>query len=209
MSEINNSDYLAREELDREYFNTPYDGEIELPDGIDTIRGTKILHIGDTESRCYPYFKKLIDEVKPDIIIHTGDTADEVKVGRIPGTRYEYRSKIKYILDTIDKSGARVIFVPGNNDVEEDIKEFLPRAEVYPENTIITLDGVECRIGHMVMHMTFDKKWSFYGHGFTGESWEYSMNKPGGECRFNVSLGSFVVSISEDKFYLIPLPKLK
>ena len=203
------SNYLSREEFDREYFTTPYAEKILLPEGVDSIKGAKILHIGDTYSKHYPYFKKLISVIKPDIIIHTGDMADEVKVGRIPGTRYEYRSKIKFITDTLNESEARVIIVPGNNDVEEDIREFIPRAEVYPENTIITLDGVECRIGHMVMHMTFDKKWSFYGHGFTGESWEYSMNKSGEECRFNVSYGSFVCSISENKFYLIPTPKVK
>ena len=203
------SNYLSREEFDNEYFNTPYEGEIELPEGIDSIRGTKILHIGDTYSKHYPYFKKLIAEVKPDIIIHTGDSADEVKVGRIPGTRYEYRAKAKFILGCLNETDARVIIVPGNNDVEEDIREFIPRAEVYPEDTVITLDGVECRIGHMVMHMTFDKKWSFYGHGFTGESWDYSMNESGKECRFNVSYGSFVCSISENKFYLIKTPKIK
>ena len=201
--------YASREASEREYFNTPYEGKIELPEGIDCIKGVKILHIGDTESSHYPYFKKLISEVKPDIIIHTGDTADEVKVGRIQGTRYEYREKIKFILNCLDESGARIIFVPGNNDVVDDVREFLPRAEIYPENTVITLDGEECRIGHMVMHMTFDKKWSFYGHGFTGETWEYSMNKSGGECRFNVSYGSFVCSISENKFFLIPNPKIE
>ena len=203
------SNYLSREEFDREYFNTPYEPEIELPEGIDSINGTKILHIGDTYSKHYPYFKKLIAEVKPDVIIHTGDTSDEVKVGRIPGTRYEYRSKIKFILKCLDESGARVIFVPGNNDVVEDVKEFIPRAEVYPENSVITLDGEECRIGHMVSHMTFDKRWSFYGHGLTGETWEYEDNFKADQRRFNVSHGSFVCSISEDKFYLIKTPRIR
>ena len=127
----------------------------------------------------------------------------------MPETRYEYRSKIKYILKTLNDSGARIIIVPGNNDVADDIKEFIPKAEVYPRNTVITLDGTECRIGHEVMKMTFDKQWSFYGHGFTGEEWDYSQNTPGGECRFNACLGSFVCSISENKFYMIKIPKIR
>lgn len=204
------SNYLSREEFDRDYFNTPYTGEFEIPEGVKNIKGTKLLHIGDTESRAFPYFKRLIDELKPDIILHTGDVTDEVKVGRIPGTRYEYRSKIKVILDIIDKSTARrVIIVPGNNDVPEDIQEFIPRAEVYPRNSIVEIDGVECRIGHEVMKMTFDRRWAFYGHGFTGEEWDYSQNVKGGECRFNACLGSFVCSISENEFYIIPVPKIR
>lgn len=46
--------------------------------------------------------------------------ADEVKVGRVPGTRYEYRAKIKFITSVLNESDSRVIIVPGNNDVEED-----------------------------------------------------------------------------------------
>lgn len=204
------SNYLSREEFDMDYFNTPYEGEFEIPEGVKSIKGTKLLHIGDTESRAFPYFRRLIEEIKPDIILHTGDVSDEVKVGRIPGTRYEYRSKIKVILDIIDKSTAkRVMIVPGNNDVPEDIKEFIPRAEVYPRNAVVEIDGVECRIGHEVMKMTFDKQWSFYGHGFTGEVWDYSQNVSGGECRFNACLGSFVCSLSENKFYMIKVPKIR
>lgn len=202
-------EYLPRESANNEYFNTPYEGNIEIPDGVKDIRGVKILHIGDTESKHYPYFKRLIEEIDPDVILHTGDVADEVKVGRLPGTRYEYRSKIKFLLGCLERSRARLIVVPGNNDVWEDIKEFAPRAEVYPKNTLIELDGVECRISHQVSHVTFDRQWSFYGHGFTGEVWDYSMNKSGGECRFNACLGSFVCSLSEDKFYIIPTPKIK
>ena len=203
------SNYLSREEFDREYFNTPYEGDIDLPKEIEDIKGVKLLHIGDTDSKHYPFFKKLIDMVKPDIILHTGDIADEVKVGRMPETRYEYRSKIKFILDCLADSGARVIVVPGNNDVEEDIREIMPNAEIYSKNSVITIDGVECRIGHQVMSMTFDKMWSFYGHGFTGEDWDYSKNVSGSECRFNACLGSFVCSLSEDKFYIIKTPKIR
>lgn len=203
------SNYLSREEFDREYFNTPYADEIELPAGIKDIKGRKLLHIGDTYSKHYPFLKKLIAKVKPDVIIHTGDIADEVKVGRIPGTRYEYRSKIEFILTCLKNSGARVIIVPGNNDVAEDIKDIISTSEIYPNDSVVTIDGIECRIGHQVTSMTFDKKWSFYGHGFRGETWDYSMNKSGGECRFNACFDSYVCSLTEDKFYNIPTPEIE
>ena len=198
-----------RETFDAEYFTTPYEEEIELPDGIGNMKGSRVLHIGDTYSRDYPFIKKLIDEVKPDVIIHTGDIADEVKVGRIPHTRYEYKYKIKFILDTLKDSGARVIIVPGNNDVKDDIQEIIPSAEIYSENSVVAIDGVECRIGHQVTNMTFDKKWAFYGHGFRDESWDYSMNKKGGECRFNACFDSYVCSLTDDEFYNIHTPKAK
>ncbi len=203
------SNFLSREELDREYFEAPYEEKIELPSGISEIKGIKLLHIGDTYSKHYPFYKKLIELVKPDIILHTGDMADEVKVGRMPETEYEYISKTKAMLGYLRDSGARIIIVPGNNDLPEAIKKLLPTAEVYPINSVITLDGEECRIGHQVTRMTFDKKWSFYGHGFTGEEWSYEKNQEGGQLRFNAYWGAFVCSLSENKFYKIPLPKIK
>ncbi len=186
-----------------------YPDPIELPPELYTIKGKRVLHIGDTESRYYPYFKKLIEEVKPDVIIHTGDMSDEVKVGRIPGTKNEYISKIKVIAGAMRESNARLIVVPGNNDLEADIKTILPEAEVLPVNSIVEIDGIECRVGHQVNKMSFDRKWHFYGHGFTGEEWEYEMNLVRTDIRrFNACLGAFVCSPSEDIFALIKLPKL-
>ncbi|MBQ5800937.1 MAG: metallophosphoesterase, partial [Clostridia bacterium] len=199
--------YVLREKADAERFSSPYTENIEIPSGVYEIKGKKLLHIGDTHSENYPYFARLIELVKPDIILHTGDLADEVKAGRIPYTRYEYRAKIKHILEALRKSGARVIIVPGNNDIEEVIKELLPEAELYKKNSVVEIDGVEVRVGHQVTQMTYDKAWAFYGHGFTGEKWDYSQNEPGKECRFNACLGAFVCSTSENKFYLIRVPE--
>ena len=204
--EITTSNYLTREEFDTKHFTKEYEQEIVLPEGIAEIRGKKVLHIGDTFSRWYPYYRKLIAMVKPDIILHTGDMADEVKVRRIPGTEYEYITKIKVLLDIMKDSGARLIIVPGNNDLPEEIKKYAPEAEVYPVNTVLTINGEMCRIGHQVSCITFDCDWAFYGHGLTGETWKYENNVPGQPCRFNVIWGSFVYALEDGKFFRIPLP---
>lgn len=183
--------------------------EINIPSTASEIKRTKLLHIGDTASREYPYYKKMIEAVKPDVILHTGDLSDEVKVGRIPGTKNEYISKIKVLADMLNSSGARLIIVPGNNDLPADIGKLFPTAEVLDPNSITVIDGVECRVGHMVHKITYDKLWHFYGHGFTGEEWDYSYNEAGKPCRFNACLGSFICSLAEDKFCIIPLPKIK
>lgn len=184
-----------------------YGENIVIPEVVRDIKGKRILHIGDTEARCYPFLKKLIGKLKPDIIIHTGDLADEVKVGRIPGTKNEYISKIKVLLEILRQSSADIIIVPGNNDLENDIKMLLPTAMVVPVNSVVDIDGVECRVGHQVHKMTFDKKWHFYGHGLTGETWEYKMNLTSDIRRFNAVLGCFVCSVKEDIFSIINIPK--
>ena len=201
------SNFLPRRQEDEEYFAKPWPHPLNLPTGIDQLKGQKILHLGDTNSCFYPCYCKLIQEVKPDIILHTGDMADEVKAGRIPGTRYEYVTKIKVLLDAMNASGARLIIVPGNNDLPDEIRKLSPRAELYPVDTVLTLDGVECRVGHQVHAMTFDKDWSFYGHGLTGDSWTLEDNAPGKPCRFNSSFGSFLYCLSEGKYFHLPTPR--
>lgn len=185
-----------------------YNGDIELSNEIFNLRSQRVLHIGDTHARDYAHYIKLVEKTRPDVIIHTGDMADEVKVGRIPRTRNEYISKIKLLLEVLGNSGARVIIVPGNNDLPDVIKRLLPTAEIYPVNSVVEIDGVECRVGHQVSRMTFDKKWSFYGHGFTGETWDYSQNDPERECRFNAAECSYILSVREGAFWDIPDPKI-
>ncbi len=203
---ITTSNFKKREEFDEEFVANEYDGDIVIPEGVENIKGQKVLHIGDTFFCDYPYYRKLISVLKPDVIIHTGDMADEVKVGRIPCTRNEYIFKIKKLLDILNNSGARLIIVPGNNDLPDKIKELSPKAEVYTRDSIVTIDGVECRIGHQVSLLTYDRDWAFYGHGLTGEEWKYEYNEEGKPCRFNAIWGSFIYSLSENKFFRIPRP---
>ena len=199
------SENFAKEKIPAERFHREY--EPIIPEGVKDIKGTKLLHISDTDSRMYSYYKKLFEAVKPDIILHTGDMADEVKVGRMPETREEYLYKSKKMIGILKDAGARVIIVPGNNDLPDEIKRLAPFAEVYPRDTIIEIDGEECRISHEVHKITYDKKWHFYGHGYTGEEWNLEKNVPGAECRFNACECTYVVSISENKYFLIDNPE--
>lgn len=206
--DMTTSNFLKKSVLDSEVMAAEYTADIEIPEWWTDVKGQRVLHIGDTESQSYPFFRALIAKAKPDVIIHTGDMADEVKVGRIPLTRDEYLHKISVMCDMLANSGAeRVIVVPGNNDLGDEIARLLPTAEIYDEDSVVTVDGLECKLSHSVKHFTPDRKWSFYGHGFTGDDWEYESNTKGGECRFNASNGATVCCPSEGSFALIEVPK--
>ena len=194
---------------DIELMNASYVDEINLPEWLSNVMGKKILHIGDTESWRYGFYRKLIALIKPDVIIHTGDMADEVKAGRMTETAEEYEFKVKEMCRMLGESGAGIIIVPGNNDLKAVICELLPQATVVANNTKLCLDGVDFKVGHEVANMVFDLKWSFYGHGFTGDSWSASMNKVGGQLRFNACNGPVVCSLSEEKFHQFFLPDVE
>ena len=142
------SNFMYKKDFDTEAMEKEFAGEITLPDWVSSIK-RRILHIGDTESQSYPFFRALIKAVKPHVIIHTGDVADEVKVGRIPSTREEYLHKIKVMCDMMASSGAEeLIVVPGNNDLECEIAALLPTARIVKAGKTVTIDGVECQLSH-------------------------------------------------------------
>ena len=199
----------TKEDCDLTYFAAPHDAQIPLPD-LSSFTGELVLHIGDTESWEYPCVRHLFELVKPDVILHTGDMADEVKIGRHPEYRYEYVRKISVLLDMMKQTGARLVIVPGNHDIAEEIIRLAPEAEVYPAGSEVILSGVPCRVGHEVRKMVFDRKYCLYGHGMAGEKWRYSMNVPGNHCRFNVAFGTFFYDLANDRFARVgrPIPTI-
>ena len=201
--EYRTSNFLTYEEFDKKFFDTPCEEDIDIPEGLSNINGIKLLHISDTPSRLYPYYKKLIDVIKPDIILHTGDMADEVKVGRRPEALYEYKQKLRVLAEILNGSGARLIITPGNNDMRAEIAALLPSAEIHDSGSVIDIDGEQCRVGHSVFSMTFDKKWHFYGHGSRGDDWKFENNLPTAPCRFNACGASYLCSLSEGLFFKI------
>ena len=170
-------------------------------------QGTKILHISDTASYTYPYVAKMIEAVKPNIIIHTGDFADEVKAGRIPGTRQEYEEDLKAICHILNSSGARIYAVCGNNDIPELVKKYLPNAHITETADIVDICGVDCLLTHSPEHVTEGATWSFYGHGLSGETWSEDKNHiENGICRFNAIWNFSVIAMPQKKLYSIPYP---
>ena len=163
--------------------------------------GSRVLHIGDTLSPNYPIYKHIIDSVKPDIIIHTGDMADELKAGRIESQREIWAATVPKIINIMRESGARVIVVPGNNDVESKLSELCPDFEIRQRNEIIEIDGRRICLGHEVHNLdeSLPVDAFLYGHGPTGETRSPEDNERDGKLYFNVTWGPSTHSFAADK----------
>ena len=196
-------DGRSREEMEEAYMTSPFQGELCLPD-LSAFTGKRLLHIGDTESSTYPFYRELIRRVRPHVILHTGDLVDEVKIERHPEYRAEYTAKLKAFARILRESGASLILVWGNHDLPDVMKEVFPDATILPPNSELLLDGIPCRVGHKVREMTFDRKYSFFGHGLAGDPWRYALNLPGGPYRFSSAYGSFVLDLKKELFLRIP-----
>ena len=176
---------------------------VEVPEEINETGSLKLLHIGDTHSEAYSFYEYLIKKVRPDIIIHTGDFADEVKVGRMINTEEEYENGLIRIAEILKNSGAKKIYVtPGNNDLPDMIRRYMPFAEYVEPNSVVEIAGIKCALGHECFNTTADAQWSFYGHGLTGETWSQDKNTDlNGVCRFNVTWGPKVFLLPDMKMF--------
>lgn len=169
-------------------------------------KGGKVLHIGDTHSANYAYYKRLIEEIKPDVIIHTGDFADEVKAGRIESVRPYWRESAKVMLKIMEQSGARVIIVAGNNDLEEELRAFSGTVEIVPRNTILKLYGKRVLLCHELNRMDENANVDvfLYGHGLTGETRNPEDNAREGKLYFNATWGASLHVFEKGKNIIIP-----
>ena len=197
---------ISQYEIDKKRTQDIIENHLNIPDKLVKSKETKILHIGDTGSYSYPYYKELIDKTKPDIIIHTGDFVDEVKAGRMINTENEYEEGVKNLADIILSSTASEVYiVRGNNDVESVIRKHFPLAKILEPNTTIDLCGISCTFGHSHFEAENPAQWYFYGHGFTGENWSEEMNDiKNGVCKFNAARNPSVIIMPERERFLFP-----
>ena len=168
--------------------------------------GTKVLHIGDIDSSDYGYAKLLIDGIKPHVIIHTGDLADEIKAGRIEQVRPYWRAAVKELIKMMEDSGAQVIIVPGNNDPEDVLRELVTVAEIVPRNTVLEFAGKRVLLCHELNRMdeTADADIFLYGHGLTGETRTPDNNIREGKQFFNAVWGAYVHDFENNTHVMIP-----
>ena len=165
-----------------------------------------VLHIGDTSSSDYGYYKTLIENVKPDVIIHTGDLADELKAGRIESVRAYWKVSARVILNIMEQSGARVIIVAGNNDLEQELKSMSTKSEIAPRNTILEFFGKKVLLCHEINRMdeNAEAEVFLYGHGLTGETRTVEDNERNGKLYFNATWGASLHDFKQGINEIIP-----
>ncbi|MFA4647326.1 metallophosphoesterase [Pyrococcus kukulkanii] len=137
---------------------------IKVPEDI-KLSQKKILHISDTPESVYKFLQRLLKEVQPDIIIHTGDLVDNIKLERKPWLEGAYRRKLEVLKRILSKTD-QLYIIPGNEDKEEIIREiFQNSAIIVRSGTVLNIWGKSIGVGHEPEDVS-DLKADFllYGH---------------------------------------------
>ena len=135
---------------------------------IQQAEGPLILHISDTETGSYPFVEKLIAAVKPALILHTGDMADEWKAGRLPEHVAGYKKHVVTLLDILKRSDAEVWLVPGNNELPNYLRVHCD-FPILPQNALKIYRGISMRLSHWPIENEQEAAFAIYGHNFSSD----------------------------------------
>ena len=139
-------------------------GQVYLPEELYETKETILLHISDTPESIYPYILKLIDELSPDIIVHTGDLVDNYKLG-LGLSEGKYKKKVIKLIKGLETSESKQVYlVPGNHDSRDILENLKKNIIIKDEGSIINIEGINVGLAHFLERLPEETIINLYGH---------------------------------------------
>lgn len=135
--------------------------------------GVKVLHITDTPTTSYGAIINLIEALKPDFIIHTGDLADNIKLELYPEKIDLYNKKVKKFLLKLESFDCERYIAIGNHDNPIFIKKVLEKTQVVETYKEIRICNKNFLITHKLEDILNEEKviqssdYILHGHSFS------------------------------------------
>jgi len=143
-------------------FNYPYISK-EL---LDEIKGPILLHISDTPVDIYGYIFKIIDILKPQYIVHTGDMADNIKLEIYKYKIDSYCKGVTKLIDGIEKNKcSKIYYVLGNHDDYETVSNLTKRGIILNDG-IMTINDCSFSVSHYYKENSNKVDFNLYGHSY-------------------------------------------
>jgi len=138
---------------------------------LDEIRETdqiKLLHISDIPDNIYNFIFSVMDRLQADYIIHTGDLADNIKLGSGAPLNLYKKSVNNFMREFSKRDCAERYIVPGNHDDIKTIKR-LSKDNIFvcEEGVTIDIEGVKVGLAHYKENLPDNAEIKLYGHDKT------------------------------------------
>ncbi|MFW5976796.1 MAG: metallophosphoesterase family protein [Bacillota bacterium] len=174
-------------------------GQVYIPEELKETEETILLHISDTPENIFSYILTLIDELSPDIIVHTGDLVDNYKLG-LGLSQKRYEKKVTKLIQGLENCNSNKIYlVPGNHDSREILENQVEKIIIKDEGSIINIEGQKIGISHFMERLPLETRINLYGH-----------NKKSGEQEdiiyLNGILNINIILFPSLKTFFIPYP---
>ncbi len=155
------------------------------------------MHISDTTEEAYKYIMKVVEEINPQYIVHTGDIVDNIKLETNYSYLHLHQKGLKKFIDSIEKYRAKIYYVLGNHDDKESVEMFSSRGIIL-ERGIIEIEGKTFYVSHKYKKSNANTDYYLFGHSF-----EPGHCKDKDQILLNGVLNMSVISLSTGNIYQI------
>lgn len=131
----------------------------------------KIMHISDTPSMTFSFIKRLIRIIEPDVIIHTGDCVDEVKLEIHPELSHIYDHKLQELMLVLNQAQVPYYIILGNHDLIESLETYKNNLGHIGNRFDLNFKNIHCILSHYYENVSDPSvNMCFFGHDFTKDS---------------------------------------
>lgn len=168
---------------------------------LDEIKGPILLHISDTPVDIYGYIFRIIEILKPQYIVHTGDMADNIKLEIYKYKMDSYCKGVAKLIDGVEKNKfSKIYYVLGNHDDYETVSNLTDRGIILNDG-ILTIEGYTFSVSHYYKENLNDVDFNLYGHSF-----EPSHYIKGATVGLNGLLNINIIDLSNKRVFQLDYP---
>jgi predicted phosphodiesterase len=144
-------------------------GQVYVDEMLLMHQGKRLLHISDTPRSFYPALARLIEKLKPEYIVHSGDLVDNIKLQMYPNSLMYYKKDVQILLSLLESSSAEKIFIAiGNHDNAPFIHQNAARIHIIDLYEQVTIEGISIAISHYPKPILSDPaEINLFGHDLT------------------------------------------
>ncbi|NLM42919.1 MAG: hypothetical protein GX201_02695 [Clostridiales bacterium] len=141
-------------------------GYVYVPELIKNIDEKKLVHISDTPVIFFEAVKKLLKDLSPNVIIHTGDMVDNIKLSVNKHQLPRYENHLQRIIQILESSSAEDIYMcVGNHDNYELMHKFAKRSIIVKYSTCVNIFNTKATISHYPLEIIKNPSdYNFFGH---------------------------------------------
>lgn len=176
-----------------------------IPENLINRKREFLLHVSDTPSSFYRGLGKLIEQLEPLYLVHSGDIADEIKLALHPGDLELYRRRVLSLASIISKASVelnmKTVFSIGNHDDRSCVLSSFPDSKVIDLADRVEIDRWSFCISHYASCIPDDTSCvGLYGH----DIFSFPDNKG---CRLNGLKCINLFSIITGEIYHLDYPR--
>ncbi|MFW5999649.1 MAG: metallophosphoesterase [Halanaerobiaceae bacterium] len=180
-------------------FVNRFAGRVEIPEAVLDQEETVLMHISDTPSGIYGYLYEVIDKVAPDILVHTGDLVDDIKLEHNSALLTGYRRRLPGFLSNLESRGIDTYIIPGNHDSFDVLQEVSKNSDIKKNKGDISVEGVKIGMAHYREELPEDTVVNLFGH-------DMQIDKGHGRLYLNGMYNVNIILFPSLKTYTIPYP---